>query len=430
MKIILLEPIKEPNTKSISLPGSKSLTNRALIMTTLSNGKNTISNASVSDDCLVMIQILKQLGINIISRNNFLEIQGNGGNFPKQNHSFNIADAGTAMRYLTAVCSLIPGEIIFDGSERMRERPIGELVEALKKLGPKIEYLEKNGFPPIKIQGGKLIGGNISVKGSISSQFFTALLLIAPILQNGLTIQVIGEQVSKSYIDMTIEGLKKFGVNVKNRNYQKYSIGKNQKYKPCRYEVEGDATGASYFWAIAAVTGKKIKVKNINTQSVQGDTKFPDLLEKMGCTVIKNNKANSITVQGPKQLKGIDIDMSSMPDTIQTLAVVAAFAKGATKITGAKTLRIKETDRLYALQTELQKMNIESQIDDESITIKGGCPIGAQIKTYDDHRMAMAFSIAGAKIKGVKIENPDVVHKSFPDFWDKVMNLGVGIKTI
>ncbi|MBI3366711.1 3-phosphoshikimate 1-carboxyvinyltransferase [Candidatus Roizmanbacteria bacterium] len=430
MKTISLEPIKKPITRSISLPGSKSLTNRALIMAALSNGKSIISNASVSVDSLILIDALKRLGIQIQKKKDRFEIIGNGGNFSKQNRYFNIGHAGTAMRFLTAVCSLVPGEIILDGSERMRKRPIGELVNALRKLGGRIEFLKKNGFAPIKILGGKLIGGTISVKGSISSQFITALLLIGPLLQNGLIIEVIGDQVSKSYIDMTIGGLKKFGVNVKNQNYQKYCIDKNQKYTPFHYEVETDASGASYFLAIAAVTGKKVKIKNMNTQSVQGDMQFPDLLERMGCSVERNNKENSITIQGPKKLKGINIDMNSMPDTIQTLAVVAAFAKGTTKITGTKTLRIKETDRLHALQTELLKMNIKTQINDNSILIKGGNPIGATIDTYDDHRMAMSFAVAGSKLLGMKIENPSVVSKSFPEFWKRIRSLGVEIKTI
>lgn len=387
-------------TREIIIPGSKSFTNRALIMATLAKGVSTLHNVSKSDDSSVLIQALKQLGVKIIENSYDLKIVGNSGIFKPINCQINVGEAGTAMRFLTSLISLVPGQITLTGSKRLMERPITELKEAM-----------------LKIKSGKVL-----IKGSISSQFISSLLMIAPVLEKGLEIIITGKLVSRSYIEMTIDLMKKFGVKVKNNQYKSFLV-KNQKIIPTDYLVGGDASGASYFWSMAAITGRLIKVRNINPSSVQGDVKFPDILAKMGCQVIKNTKENWIAVKGPKRLKAVIIDMSLMPDTAQSLAVAAAFARGITKITGLSTLRIKETDRLKALQTELAKMGIETKIDKDSIVIKGGEPKGAVIQTYNDHRMAMAFAVAGTKIPGVKINNPEVVTKSFPEFWEKLKNL-------
>jgi len=425
MKTIEIFPLTNSVKKTIILPGSKSYTNRALVMAALARGKSIISGISVSADSLVMIESLKKLGVKINKNNNRIKVIGNGGVFKKQNLTLNVGHAGTAMRFLTAICSLVPGEIILDGSERMRQRPIGELVSALNQLGVKIEYFGKKGCPPLKIFGSEIFKNKVAMQGNISSQFFTALLLVGSVLKKGLNIQVIGKQISKSYIDMTIAGLKEFGVEVMNNNYQKYAILPSEKLKPTKYHVEGDASGASYFWALAAITGSRIKVKNINPESLQGDVKFPDILQKMGCQINKSSSGRWIEVTGTNNLKAINVDMSLMPDTAQTLAVVAAFANGKTKITGLATLRIKETDRLQALQNELRKINIKSEITQDSITVIGGKPKGNIIEVYNDHRMAMAFAILGAKISGIVITNPDVVNKSFPDYWEKLTSLEV-----
>jgi len=362
-------------TIEITVPGSKSLTNRAIVMASLSNGLSKINNISNSLDSKIMIKAIKKLGIKIKTKKNELQIIGNQGVFKEFNGSINIDNAGTVTRFLTSLAALVPGRVVINKSRRMRERPIKELTEAL-----------------VKIRTGK-----VSIKGSISSQFISSLLMIAPVLEKGLVIKIIGNLVSRTYVDMTIDLLNKFGIKVTNHQYKKFIIGKNQKYKPAVYEVEGDASGASYFLGIAAVTGKKIRV-NIDPRSVQGDAKFADILAKMGCLVEKNNQDQWIEVKGPKILRGITVDMVNMPDTAQTLAVVAAFAKGKTTITGLSTLKIKETDRLLALQNELSKMKIKSEITDDLITITGGNPQKAVIKTYGDHRMAMAFAVAGINI--------------------------------
>jgi len=421
-------PIKKRITGEVAMPGSKSFTNRALVMAALSRGESHITGYSDSDDSEILIRALKKVGVKIIKTKKQIIIQGNGGIFKEFNGAINLGMAGTAMRFFTALACLIPGKIILDGHERMRQRPMAELVNGLRKLGAKIRYLEKQGCPPLKITKSIKRGGVVSMNGGVSSQYFTALLLIAPVLESGLAIKVTGQQVSKSYIDMSISGLKDFDVKVKNENYQKYLVSPKEHYQAARYVVESDASGASYFWAMAAISQSKIKVKNINPASLQGDIKFADLLKKMGCAVVKNKKEKWIEVEGIGELRGISADMEQMPDTAQTLAVVAAFAKGQTKITGLSTLKNKETNRLLALQRELAKMNIRTKIGADYIIIEGGQPKGAEIETYNDHRMAMAFAVAGARVPGVKILNPKVVAKSFPDFWSKLNSSGVKIK--
>lgn len=378
------------------MPGSKSLTNRAIIMASLSNGLSKISNISNSLDSKIMIKAMKKLGIIIKENKNELQIIGNQGVFKEFNGSINAGNAGTVARFLTSLVILVPGRVVINRSNRMKERPIKELAEALKKIRT----------------------GKVSIKGNISSQFISSLLMITPVLEKGLVIKIIDRLVSRTYVDMTIDLLNKFGIKVINHQYKKFVVGKNQKYKSAVYKVEGDASGASYFLGIAAVTGKKIRV-NIDPKSVQGDAKFIDILEKMGCLVEKNSHGQWVEVTGPEILKGITVDMNLMPDTAQTLAVVAAFAKGKTKITGLSTLKIKETDRLLALKNELRKMQIKSEITGDSITVTGGNPQKAVIETYEDHRMTMAFAVAKAKIPGLIIKNPEVVKKSFPEFWEK-----------
>lgn len=427
MNTIELIPIQQPIHKTVSIPGSKSYTNRALIMAALSNGTSTLTNCSLSDDSKIMIESLQKLGIEIAQNENKIIVKGNGGNFKPSYISLNVEHAGTAMRFLISLCCLVPGKIILDGSERMRNRPIKELVDALNRLGAKITYLDKEGFAPIQIQGGFVVGGQAKIVGNISSQFITSLLLIGPVLKNKIKITIAGNQISKSYVDMTIDGLKHFGVIVKNNKYRSYVVEKNQSYIPQIYAIEADISGASYLWGIAAVTKSTIRIQNVNPNSAQGDVCFADILKKMGCNVIKNWNEQWIEITGPQSLNAVAVDMGLMPDTAQTLTVIAAFAKGTTRITGLSTLKVKETDRLVALKNELAKMNIQSQITKDSISVVGGSPASTEIETYKDHRMALAFSVAGTKIPGVRIIDSEVVSKSFPNYWDLLRTLGIQI---
>jgi len=422
-----ITPVRQPVDAQTTMPGSKSFTNRALVMAALAKGKSRILGFSESDDCNALINAFRRIGVAIEKTTQEIIVNGTDGKFREHNVKIDMGMAGTSMRFFTSIACLVPGTILLDGSERMRQRPIGELANALSSLGADITYLQTTGCPPIKI-GGTIQGGKVKIKGNTSSQYFTSLLLVAPVLEDGLEIEAVNEQAEKSYVDMTINGLQGFGITVKNEVYKKYIVTSDQTYQATNYQVEGDASGASYFWAVAALTKGCIRITNINPNSSQGDMKFPDLLEKMGCVVRKNSQERWIEVQGPEQLEGIDVNMDSMPDTAQTLAVIAAFAKGTTKITGLSTLQNKETDRLLALQNELAKMAIKSKTGADYIIIEGGDPVGASIETYDDHRMAMAFSIAGTKICGVEILDPMVVSKSFPDFWEKFENIGVEIK--
>jgi len=388
-------------TIKITVPGSKSLTNRAIVMASLSDGLSKISNISNSLDSQIMIKAMRKLGVKIKVIENELQIIGNQGVFKEFNGSIDVGSAGTVARFMTGLITLVPGRVIIKKSKRMEMRPMKELSIALKKIRT----------------------GKVSVRGDISSQFISTLMMIAPVLDKGLVINITGRRISSSYIDMTIDLMEKFGVKVKKIKHNKFMI-KKQLYRQTNYVVESDLTGASYFFAAGAVTGNAVKVKNINFNSVQGDLSFPNLLEKMGCQVEKNIKKNWIKVKGPKVLKGINVNMENMPDTAQTLAVAAAFAKGKTKITGLSTLKIKETDRLLALKKELGKMKIKSEITDDSITIIGGSPQKTIIETYGDHRMAMAFAVVKLKIKELTIRNPEVVNKSFPEFWKMFDKLG------
>jgi len=430
MSTILLKPLSKKISRSINIPGSKSYTNRALIMASLASGNSTLHNYSLSADSLSLIKVLKELGIIIKQNKKVIIIKGNAGKFKSFIGRFNMKAAGTSSRFIVALAALIPGKIIVDGSDRLRQRPISELAEAIKDLGAKINYLQQEGHLPLQIEGGKLNKNVVAINGFVSSQYFTALLLVAALFKEGLTINVLGEQVSKSYIDMTIDSLRDFGIKVENKRYKQYFVSPKQKYQAIDYQVEIDASGSSYFFAIAAITGSRIRVNNLSRQSLQGDAQFPWLLEKMGCIVIEDKQKNWIEVTGPQQLKGIETNMESMPDTAQTLAVVAAFAQGKTKITGLSTLRVKETNRLAATNFELAKMGIDSKITSNSIEIIGGDPKKAMIETYKDHRMAMSFAVAGAKLVGMQILDPAVVNKSFPSFWKELEKLGINIKEI
>lgn len=413
----------------ISLSGSKSYTNRALLAASIADGLSILHNASPSDDSHYLIEALEKIGIKVIDDDSSLRVFGCGGKFIPYNGKIDVGPAGTTMRFLTALLSAIPGcDVILSGSERMHKRPIGTLVDALKKLGADIEYTGDNGCPPLRIKGKNLTGGNIRMKASESSQYLTSLLLISPLLESELTISVSAEQVSTSYIDMTCSCMEEFGINV-HREDSLYSVDKNQTYVSREYIVEGDATGAGYFWGLAAIAGGYIRVAPFSFDSYQGDMQLPRFLEGMGCEISAgvDDGAPWVGVKGPAELNSIKCDMTLLPDSAQTLATVAAFANGESTITGLKTLRIKETDRLEALSVELAKMGIDTTIDAGSITVIGGTPCAASIKTYDDHRMAMGFSIMAAKVNNLIIEDPEVVTKSFPNFWEKLLSTGLSI---
>jgi len=429
MKTLKLTPPAAPISHTFEVLGSKSYTNRSLIIAALASGVSRLSLASISTDCEAMTRALRLLGVSIEEetgpRGTTLTIEGTGGALNPYHGEINVGPAGTTMRFLTALCAAIPGiDVVLSGSERMHARPIKELVTALRSLGAEIEYLGTEGCPPLRIRSKThLKGGTITMNGTVSSQFISAILMTAPLNTNKLVVEIEGEQISKSYIDMTLQSVREFGVTIANESYKRYVCAAGQKYQPRATQIEGDASGASYLWGLAAISSGKVTVRNVNPQSAQGDIHFPEVLMRMGCSVSSDSR--SITVTGPKTLKGIEIDMSNMPDVAQTLAVIAAFAQGATTMRGLSTLGGKETDRIAALHAELEKVGIRSEPGPDYLIVHGGTPHGARIKTYDDHRMAMSFAMMSTRVPGIEIEEPNVVEKSFPTFWEALAESGI-----
>ena len=402
----------------IESPPSKSYTNRALIIAALANGNSIIKNPLFSDDTNYMISALRQFGIKIIKNGNNIIVHGKNGKLSPSKNNIFVGNAGTAMRFITSLASIAEGGTTITGDKRMQQRPIKDLLDALNQLG--VESESNNGFPPIKIYGGLFNGGNVKLKGDVSSQFLSSILMCAPYAKKDVTISIVGNLTSKPYVDITLDVMKNFGIDVKNLNYKKFIINNNKKYKPINYKIEGDASSASYFFAAAAITKGKIMVKNINPNSKQGDIKFVDILKKMGCGVKKGN--DFIEVQG-NRLKSVDVDMNEMPDVVPTLAVTSLFADSTTIIRNVQNLRFKETDRLKALAFELRKIGANVEEMNDGLKIKRRRLQKAIIETYNDHRMAMSFAVAGLAINGLKIKNPNCVAKSFPDFWNKFNSL-------
>jgi 3-phosphoshikimate 1-carboxyvinyltransferase len=426
MSLMTLLPSTRIDACHITVPGSKSYTNRALIAAALASGESTLLGASRSADSEVLIHALQKLGVVISTPSpDTILVCGTGGTFPAYHGTIDIGPAGTAMRFLTALCAAIPGaNITLRGSTRMHLRPIGPLVSALRQAGATIDYSSSEGCPPLKIHSPTpLAGGAVAIDSSTSSQFISALLLVAPLMEQGLRLRMTGGRVSRSYIDMTLHTLHSFGLDAGYSDNDTITVLPKQVYAPQRYSIEGDASGATYLWAIAAVSKRSVTVENINLKSAQGDLAFPSLLAEMGCIIRRGER--SITVTGPEHLQPIDADLELLPDAAQTLAVVAACAKGRSILRGLSTLRVKETDRIAALHSELAKVGIASEPGPDYLVIHGGAPTGARIATYDDHRMAMAFAVLAAKITGIHIENPEVVQKSFPDFWETLEELGI-----
>lgn len=421
MKNIKILPLEKPVNAEVTIPGSKSYTNRALIIASMTKNKVKIINPLLSDDTKAMIQCLKTLGIKINVLDDCIEVIGSIYDIKPNSYLLDTNLSGTTIRFILPLLSIVPGVKILRGKAGLNKRPIKILVDALHQLGAQIDYLDKKDYPPLRITSSRLKNGIVVLEGSISSQYLSALLMVAPLI-GGLTIKIKETQVSKPYIDMTIDTMKKFGVTVVNQNYKKYIFPKKQTYKAKQYIVEGDFSSAGYFLAIAALTKSTLTLKNINLDSLQADKKILNVLEKMGSKITYGK--NKITIKG-NGVKSVKVNMIDFPDQAQTLAVLAAFAKGVTKLSNIQTLRIKETDRITALQKELKKMNIKTSSTFNKLIIYGGNPQPAQINTYKDHRMAMSFAIAGTMISGIKINDPDVVNKTFPDFWKKLNAIGI-----
>lgn len=410
-----ITPFTAPVNAAVSVPGSKSLTNRALIVSSLAAGKSRLSNVLHSDDTRYMMSHLRTLGVALQAAEDQVEIEGRGGEFAPVQASLFCGNAGTTVRFLTATCALVPGTQTITGDERMQARPIGDLVHALSGLGAGIEASQ--GCPPVTVRSGSLRGGSVRVQANLSSQYLSALLMIAPYAQQPVSLDVAEGLVSESYVELTLDVMAAFGVTVERSEQRQFRIPP-QCYRGRSYAVEGDATSAGYWWALAALTGGRITVPNVEPSSHQGDIEFLQVLERMGCTVTHNH---GVTVQGARVLTSPGVvDMNRLPDGVMTLAVLAAVAEGETRIVNVANLRIKESDRLAALVTELRRVGIAAAELPDGLRIQGGGPHGADIETYADHRMAMSFAILGARVPGMRIGSPECVSKSYPTFFDQL----------
>ncbi|EBL0382974.1 3-phosphoshikimate 1-carboxyvinyltransferase, partial [Salmonella enterica] len=420
MESLTLQPIARVDG-AINLPGSKSVSNRALLLGALACGKTVLTNLLDSDDVRHMLNALSALGINytLSADRTRCDITGNGGPLRASGAlELFLGNAGTAMRPLAAALCLGQNEIVLTGEPRMKERPIGHLVDSLRQGGANIDYLEQENYPPLRLRGG-FTGGDIEVDGSVSSQFLTALLMTAPLASKDTIIRVKGELVSKPYIDITLNLMKTFGVEIANHHYQQFVVKGGQQYhSPGRYLVEGDASSASYFLAAGAIKGGTVKVTGIGRKSMQGDIRFADVLEKMGATITWGDDFIACT-RG--ELHAIDMDMNHIPDAAMTIATTALFAKGTTTLRNIYNWRVKETDRLFAMATELRKVGAEVEEGHDYIRITPPAKLQhADIGTYNDHRMAMCFSLVALSDTPVTILDPKCTAKTFPDYFEQL----------
>ncbi len=415
---IEIQPLQKPLDGVIRPPGSKSISNRALLIAALATGTSTLRGLLESDDTRVMLDALAKLGIAV--QHNRTEqtvlIQGGSGRFPISDADFFIDNSGTTIRFLTAALAFAGGKYRLDGSPRMHQRPIGPLIEALHPLGARITTESPNQCPPVAMDSARLAGGRTSVRGDLSSQYLSGLLMAAPLAQQAVEIEIDGELISRPYIQMTIEMMRSFGVTcLADDAMTRFEIPAGQSYQAIDYPIEPDASAASYFWGAAAICGGRATVEGLNRYSLQGDVGFVDCLAMMGCEVIEDD--HRLTVVGPAR-RGIDIDMSEISDTVQTLAAVSLFVEGPTTIRNVAHNRIKETDRIGNLAIELRKLGANVEEFSDGLRITPAPLQGAEIETYLDHRMAMSLSLVGLRVPNVHILDPGCVSKTYPDFFE------------
>jgi 3-phosphoshikimate 1-carboxyvinyltransferase len=422
---LLIEPwTGTPPSAVAQVPGSKSLTNRALVVAALAEGSSILRGALDCEDTQVMVAALRGLGIEVehdVSSSR-VTVQGCSGVIPSRAASLYLANSGTSLRFLTAMLATGVGTFHLDGSPRMRQRPISDLLVALNRLGAAATSDLDSGCPPVTIEASGLAGNDVFVRGDISSQFLSALLMALPSGRETSVVEVQGVLVSQPYIAMTLAVMKSFGVTVNNRTFRRFDV-RPAHYKGCDYTVEPDASAASYFFALAALTGGTVTVEGLGTASIQGDVAFVDVLEHMGCTVSRESTRTTVA-GGP--LRAVDVDMNAFSDTVMTQAVVALFAQGVSRIRNVAHIRHKETDRIAAIATELRKLGARVDEQPDGLVIDPPAPDllkGAHIVTYKDHRMAMSFALAGLRIPGVTILDPGCVAKTYPGFWTDLERL-------
>ncbi len=417
MQSLTIQPINEISGE-VRLPGSKSISNRALLLAALASGETRLSNLLISDDTHVMLESLRQLGVKIRISNGDHFVTGCAGPLVTDAQSFelNLGLAGTALRPLTAALTLGRGTFRLDGNKRMRERPVAHLVDGLRQLGADIRYVHKEGYPPLEVRGNGLNGGTIEMRGDISSQFLTSLLLAAPLASETVNVSILGEQVSKPYLDITVHMMRAFGADAGHDAYQTFTVQPGPYVSPGNLLVEGDASSATYFLAAGAVRGSGIRVVGIGEGSVQGDVTFTQVLAAMGARVKTLTDAIEIS---PGKLHGVTLDLNHIPDAAMTAAVLALFAEGPTRIENIYNWRVKETDRIEAMATELRKLGADVNEGRDYIEVTPPSQFkAATIDTYGDHRMAMCFSLAALGGAPITINDPGCVSKTFPDYFE------------
>lgn len=420
LQALTITPVPHPLDASLQVPGSKSITNRALLLAALADGITRLQNALFSDDSLYLVSALQSLGFNIeISpQAAIMTVNGLGGNIPANQADLFIGNAGTAARFLTAFLTLGHGEYTLDGEARMHERPIGDLVGALGQLGADLTATSNQGMLclPLSMHAAGLPGGRASIAGDISSQFLSALLMVAPYAHESVELEISTDLNSQPYVEMTLGLMAEFGVQVEGGDFNRFLINPAQ-YSPREsYWIEPDASAAATFFAAPALCGGSVRVEGLRLSSIQGDIRFLDVLEEMGCGVEEDEQG--IVVIGTQQLRGVDVDLHAMPDAAQTLAVLAPFADTPTHIRGIASARYKECDRISATAAELRRLSVRVDEHEDGLTIYPAESIQpAEIQTYHDHRMAMAFALLGLRVPGIQIENPGCVSKTFPDFF-------------
>jgi 3-phosphoshikimate 1-carboxyvinyltransferase len=413
-------------TGTVAAPPSKSVTQRALIAAGLAPGRSVIRRALLADDSRHLVAALNAAGIPAAAGAGAgpgvfdVTVDGKGGRIPARAAGVAVGNAGTAMRFLTALLALGRGEYVIDGDARMRQRPIEDLLQALRGLGARAESVRGDGCPPVRVGGPGIPGGRTRLRGSKSSQYLSAILLAAPAAAATVTVEMEGDLVSRPYVDLTLDVMQAFGARIDTAppgdRPTRFTVPAGHPYRPREYAVEGDFSSASYFFAAAAVTGGRVTVDGLNPRSRQGDAGFVTLLERMGCRAERGD--GRVTVEGTAELSGIEADCGAMPDIVPTLAVVALFAAGPTRITGVPHLRYKESDRIAALVGEIRRLGGRAEATPDGLTIDPALLRGARVETHGDHRMAMAFAVTGLRVPGVAIADPGVVSKSFPTFWD------------
>ncbi len=423
-----LPPILEIPTRGaidavVWVPGSKSITNRALLVAALAAGDSELSGGLDSDDTQAMIEGLTALGCKITLAADVWRVGGRRGRLERSAAAIHARGSGTTARFLTAAAALANGTVVIDGNARMRARPIADLVDALRALGVRVDVLGENGCPPVRVHGGTLPGGRAEIDARSSSQYVSAVLLAAPYARADVLLEFIeGSLVSRPYVDLTLDVMRAFGAEADWSGASALRVTAGRGYQGRAYAIEPDASAAVYPFCAAAISGGRARVAGIPASSIQADMKVLDVLEAMGCSVLRDS--DSTQVCGPLgRLRGVDVDMNDMPDAALAIAVTAVFAGGPTRLRNIANLRIKETDRLLALETELRKLGAGATTTADSLMIEPGRLHGAQIDTYDDHRMAMSFALAGLRVPGVAIRNPACVGKTWPDYFDMLERL-------